>query len=61
METTDINKAVPIVLPASQWAAVKEHGRLTGRSASAIARAAIDEYLKRERRKPAPPQSNPTP
>lgn len=46
METQDINKAVPVVLPASDWAALKKQAQNTGRSASAIVRDLIAQHLR---------------
>lgn len=46
METT-ITKAVPVVLPVSDWAAIKQQGRETGRSASAIVRDLVAAHLGR--------------
>ena len=47
METTSITKAVPVVLPIKDWAALKKQAHETGRSASAIIRDLVTEHLKR--------------
>ena len=52
MEIADINKAVPVMLPISDWAALKTQAEQSGRSASSIVRDLVAVHLRGKQPRP---------